>query len=142
MTTQTPMTAEQVFDGHAFRSNDGREGTTYFFDGHFTADQIATQYYDLYPEHRTDFPYKVDTSSVRHAWHVFTAHEDTCYLIADADPADPFTQEELVDPTFCSCQAYQALAHEGTGYEHRHPHEALESTPGAIAVTWVDIPMA
>jgi hypothetical protein len=139
MTTQTPMTAEEVFAGHDFRTNQGREGTEYFFPGHLTADQIADTYYALYPEHRTNFPYAVKPGSIRHAWHVFTAHEDHCYLIADNDPDDPFTLDELRDFVFCTCAAYQALAHEGTGYEHRHPHHATDAQDGAIAVTWVTI---
>lgn len=139
MTTQTPMTAEEVFAGHDFRTNDGREGCDFYFRGHLTADQISETYYALYPEHRTEFPYNVDPDSVRHAWHRFTAHEDTCYLIASNDPEDPFTPDELRDPMFCSCQASQNMQHEGTGYEHRHPYPATAGQDGAIAVTWATI---
>jgi hypothetical protein len=139
VTRPTPMTEAEVFDGYDFRTNDGREGFEHFFRGHLNADQIAEVYYALYPEHRTEFPYTIDTDSIRHAWHTFTAHEDTCYLIADADPEDPFEPDDFNDSTFCSCKAHQALAHEGTGYEYRHPHDAVAVTPGAIAVTWVTI---
>lgn len=139
MTTQTPMTVQQVFDGHDFRTNQGREGTDYYFNGHLTADQIADTYYTLYPEHRTEFPYAVDRDSIQYAWHLFTAHEDTCYLITADDPDEPFQPDDFRDTTFCTCEAYQALAYEGSGYEHRHPHPATQGQSGAVAVTWVTI---
>ncbi|MGW5694530.1 hypothetical protein ACWEWX_27385 [Streptomyces asiaticus] len=138
MTTQTPMTAEKVFDGCDFRASEGRDGTVFFFNGHLTTDQITDRYFAIYPEHRTQYPYAVDPDSVQHAWHLFTAHEDTCYLIAEADPDDPFTDDELSDPTFCSCAAMDNLE-AGTGYEYRHPYPAEAGQPGAVPVTWATI---
>ncbi|TQE33110.1 hypothetical protein [Streptomyces ipomoeae] len=139
MTTQTPMTVDAAFAGHTFRTNEGREGTTYFFNGHLTIEEVTKQYFELYPEHRVEYPYRVDGKSLRHAWHVFTAHEDDCYLITDDDPDEPFTPDDFENPTFCTCEAYQALAYDGTGYEYRHPHDATADTKGSIPVTWVTI---
>jgi hypothetical protein len=136
------MTLDAVFDGSDFRTNEGREGTTYFFNGHLTAEQVAEKYYAVYPEHRAQFPYVVVADSIRHEWHVFTAHEDDCYLIADADPDDPFDPDDFLDPTFCTCEAFQALAYDGTGYEYRHPHPASADADHSIPVTWVSITMA
>ncbi|MGY0065130.1 hypothetical protein ACWY4P_53415 (plasmid) [Streptomyces sp. LZ34] len=138
MTTQTPMTAEEVFAGYDFRTNQGREGAEFFFNGHLTPDQIAETYYATYPEHRTEFPYAVDTASVRHTWHLFTAHEDDCYLIAEDHPSDPFEPDDFFDSALCSCAANAGLE-DGPGYEHRHPHPAAPEQPGAVAVTWVTI---
>ncbi|MGW2223818.1 hypothetical protein [Streptomyces formicae] len=137
MTTQQPMTRETVFDGFGFRTNDGCERVTYFFDGHLDAEQIAELYFATYPEHRAQYPHAVDVESVRHAWHVFTYHEDDCYLVAAFDPQDPFTDDDYF---LCSCVA-SGGREEGASYEHREPHPASEHTPGAIPVTWVDIPM-
>ena len=138
MTIQTPLNTEQTFDGRDFRTNDGREGDTFFFNGHLTPEQIAETYYATFPEHRTQFPYKVDPGSIQHAWHRFTAHEDTCYLIAEADPDDPTQPDDFFDPTLCSCTARASLD-EGPGYEHRHPHPADAGQPGAIPITWATI---
>lgn len=44
MPTQTPMTVEEVFAGYDFRTNGDREGTTFYFNGHLTAEQVATTY--------------------------------------------------------------------------------------------------
>ncbi|MFD9056190.1 hypothetical protein ACFWCM_12820 [Streptomyces albidoflavus] len=141
MTTQTPMTTEAVFDGLPFRTNLGREGTRHYFNGHLTPDQIAHTYYELYPDHRTDHPHTIDTNSIEHAWHQFTAHEDTCALITDEDPDDPWTDEDYLDPTFCTCNAGPGLD-DGKGYEYREPHPASAGQPGAVAVTWVNIHLA
>lgn len=136
MTTQAPMTVEKVFDGYDFRS-EHREETEHFFPGHLAAGQIESIYFGLYPEHRAAWPYTVDASSIRHAWHVFTAHEDTCWLITDNDPEDPYTDDDYM---LCTCHAaYNADDNTGSGYEYRHPHPATPDTPGAIPVTWVTI---
>ncbi|MFI0822295.1 hypothetical protein ACH4TX_42020 [Streptomyces sp. NPDC021098] len=134
MTTQAPLTVEQVFDGLSFRTNDGRDGTEFFFRGHLGADLVADRYYATFPEHRIRYPHAVDASSIRHEWHLFTVHEDTCYLAteAPADDADDF------DPTLCSCSAAPSFD-AGPGYEHRHPHPAAPGQPGAIPVTWATI---
>lgn len=138
MTTQTPMTPEEVFTGLNFRTNDGRQGDTFYFNGHLDAEQVAETYYAAYPEHRTRFPYAIETGSIRRAWHRFTLHEDDCYLIACADQDQPFQPDDFFDPTICSCSAAPSFD-AGTGYEHRHPHPAAPGQPGAIAVTWAAI---
>lgn len=138
MTAQTPMTPSAVFEGQDFRTNEGRTGCRFYFDGHLTADQIEAAYFTLWPEHRTEYPYTVAQDSIRPSWHVFTEHEDTCYLIAAADPDDPFEPDDYRDATFCSCEAGPGLD-DGSGYEYRHPHPAAGDTPGAIPVTWVTI---
>lgn len=136
MTTQTPMTATDVFDGYDFRTNGGREGTSFYFRGHLTAKEITATYSRTYPNPEATGSYTLATATARHAWHVFTEHEDTCYLIACADPADPFDMNRDYD--LCSCEAAQARQYDGRGYEYRHPHPAVASTPGAIPVTWVE----
>lgn len=143
MITQTPtsqpaMTVEEVFDGYDFRTNHGREGVRHYFRGHVNADQIDALYFELYPEHRTEYPYKVDATSILQTWTVFTVHEDNCYLAKD-DSEDPFTEEEYLGVLLCTCEAVQLRTHEGTGYEYRHPHPADEGTPGSVPVTWVTI---
>lgn len=137
MTTQTPMTPEEVFTGLNFRTNDGREGCDFFFCGHLTAEQVDELYYAAYPEHRARYPYAIETGSIRHAWHRFTLHEDDCYLIAGAADA-PFQPDDFFDPTICSCSAAPSFD-AGPGYEHRHPSPAAPGQPGAIAVTWATI---
>lgn len=141
MTIQTPMTAEQVFDGHDFRTNEGREGDRYYFSGHLSADRVADLYFALYPEHKTDFPYEVVKDGMERTWHVFTTHEDGCYLIAGADPDDPFEPDEFFDSSLCSCKAQQGFE-EHPSYYYRHPHPATVDTPGRIPVTWVTIQVA
>lgn len=138
MTTQTPLTAAEVFTGLNFRTNDGREGCDFFFCGHLTAEQVAETYYAAYPEHRTRHPYAIETGSIRRAWHRFTLHEDDCYLIAGGDPEMWPDPDDFFDPTLCSCAA-RASFDAGPGYEHRHPHPAAPGQPGAIAVTWATI---
>lgn len=133
MTAQTPMTAAEVFDGYDFRTNGGRWGSRFFFNGHLTAKELVEKYRLTHPE--SEWTYTLDTTTARHAWQVFTPHEDTCYLVTDADPDDPFTAD---DYDLCTCETYQCLEHEGSGYEYRHPHPATAGTPGAIPVTWVD----
>lgn len=135
MTAQTPMTASQVFGGYDFRTNGGREGTRYYFNGHLTANQIADAYRRVYPNPVASGSYTLDTPTARHAWQVFTEHEDTCYLVARADTDGPFGPDDYF---LCSCNAAQSRQHDGSGYEYRHPHPATARTPGAIPVTWVD----
>ncbi|MFD5386329.1 hypothetical protein ACFWMG_15535 [Streptomyces sp. NPDC127074] len=126
-TTQMPMTVEQVFAGATFRTNEGGQGTEFFFRGHLTAGQVAEVYFATYPEHRSRYPYAVEPGSVRREWHLFTAHEDDCYL-AEGD----------LDPILCTCAARAGLEG-GSGYEYRHPHPATPGQPGAVAVTWAAI---
>jgi hypothetical protein len=132
------MAVQQVFDGYDFRTNDGRNSTEFFFNGHLTVDQIAETYYAAHPEHRTEYPYAVGPGSIRHAWHLFTLHEDTCYLIAEADPGQPFEPDEFFDPILCSCAAAASLDDDPSRH-HRHPHPAAPGQPGAVPVTWVTI---
>jgi hypothetical protein len=129
VTDQTPLTAKHVFAGYTFRTNDGRNSSDFFFRGHLTVDQVAETYFATFPEHRTQYPYAVDPGSVRHEWHLFTAHEDTCYLAAEDDG---------FDPSLCTCAARAGLEH-SPGYKYRHPHPATPGQPGAIAVTWAAI---
>ena len=135
MPTQTPMTVAEVFAGYDFRTNGGREGTTFYFNGHLAAKQITDTYSRTYPNPEATGSYTLDTTTARHAWHVFTAHQDDCYLIARANPNDPFGHDDYM---LCSCRAAQSREHDGRGYEYRHPHPATNRTPGAIPVTWVD----
>lgn len=130
VTAQTPMTAEAVFEGRAFRTNEGHHAAEFYFRGHLTADQVAEVYYATFPEHRSRHPYAVEPGSVRHEWHLFTAHEDDCYLAED-NPDD-------VDPFLCTCAAHASLDL-GPGYEYRRPHPAAPGQPGAVAVTWASI---
>jgi hypothetical protein len=127
------MTADEVFDGYDFRTNGGREGTTFYFRGHLTAEEIAATYSRTYPNPEATGSYRIDAASGRHAWHVFTQHEDGCYLIAAAD--GPFDLDRDYD--LCTCKAAQSRQNDGRGYEYRHPHPATKRTPGAIPVTWV-----
>lgn len=138
MTTQTPMTVEAVFEGYDSRTNEGREGDRHFFSGHLDFEQISALYFSVYPEHRAQFPYVVGAGGIEHAWHVFTLHEDDCYLIAGADLDDPFDSDELLSASLCSCAAQQGFE-DHPSYYHRHPHPATAATPGAIPVTWVTI---
>ncbi|MGW7688910.1 hypothetical protein ACWGMA_08450 [Streptomyces asiaticus] len=131
--TQTPMTAKQVFAGATFRTNEGHQGAEFYFRGHLAPDQVAETYYATFSEHRNQYPYAVEAGSIRHEWHLFTGHEDTCYLAED-DPSN-------VDPFLCTCAARAGLE-EGPGYEYRHPHPAAPGQPGAIAVTWATIQAA
>lgn len=131
-----PMTADVVFDGYDFRTNQGREGTTYFFRGHLTAKEITDTYSRTYPNPEATGTYTLDTTTARRAWHVFTAHEDDCYLIACAEKDGPFDLDR--DYFLCSCKAAHNRECDGRGYEYRHPHPATASTPGAIPVTWVE----
>lgn len=136
MTAQTPMTAAAVFDGYDFRTNGGREGDTFYFNGHLTAEEIADRYRLVYPDPEDSCSYTLDTATGHHAWHVFTEHEDTCYLSPGADEYGPFGPEQY---DLCTCEALQCREHEGRGYEYRHPHPATADTPGAIPATWVTI---
>jgi hypothetical protein len=136
---QTPMSIGDAFNGFDFRTNEGPEGTDYFFAGHLTAVQIAETYYAIYPEHRTRFPYTVDPGSVRHTWTRFTEHADDCYLVTGDEEPGPLNFEEF----YICCTCHSAGNSEvGTGYEYRHAHPATEGQSGAIPVTWVSIPMA
>lgn len=135
MTAQSPMTAEEVFDGYDFRTNGGREGTIFYFRGHLAAEEIATTYNRTYPNPETTGSYRIDASTARHAWHVFTPHEDTCYLAAGFDEYGPFGPR---DYDLCTCKAAHNRTCDGRGYEYRHPYPAAKGTPGAIPVTWVD----
>lgn len=140
MTTQMPMGIGEVFNGQDFRTNEGPEGTDYFFAGHLTATQIAQRYLTTYPEHRTQCPYTVDESSVRQAWHQFTAHADDCYLVTgDDEEPGPLDAEAFYD--LCTC-ASADNDNMGSGYEYRHAHPAQEGQRSAIPVTWVSITMA
>lgn len=135
MTTQPPMTADAVFDGYDFRTNQGREGTAFYFRGHLTAKEIADRYGRVYPNPEATGSYTLDAATARRAWHVFTAHEDDCYLSPGADEYGPFGPEQY---DLCSCTAAHNRECDGRGYEYRHPHLATARTPGAIPVTWVD----
>ncbi|MFJ6566614.1 hypothetical protein ACIQNU_04290 [Streptomyces sp. NPDC091292] len=138
MTSQTPMSVEQVFDGYDFRTNEGPESTDYFFNGHLAAVQIADLYYAIYPEHRAEYPYVVDADSIRQTWQQFTAHADNCYLVTgDDEEPGPLDFDEFFILCTCESSANEDL---GTGYEHRHVHASQEGQPGAIPVTWVSIP--
>lgn len=136
MTAQTPMTTAIVFDGYDFRTNQGREGATFYFRGHLTAEEIVATYSRTYPNPEHTGSYTVDTATARHAWHVFTAHEDDCYLSPGGDEYGPFDLDR--DYFLCSCKAAHNRECDGRGYEYRHPHPAIASTPGAVPVTWVD----
>jgi hypothetical protein len=135
MTTQRPMTAEAVFDGYDFRTNGGPEGTTFYFSGHLTAKEIVEKYRLVYPGPEASRSYTLDTATASRAWHVFTEHEDICYLSRGADEYGPLTPD---DYSLCSCEAAHNRECDGRGYEYRHPHPATKSTPGALPVTWVD----
>lgn len=136
MPTQTPMTAEAVFAGYDFRTNGGREGTTFYFNGHLTAEQVATTYSRTYPNPGAIGAYSLDPATARHAWHVFTEHEDDCYLAPGGDEYGPFDLNRDYD--LCTCTAAHNRQNDGRGYEYRHPHRATPSTPGAIPITWVN----
>jgi hypothetical protein len=113
VTTQTAMTVEKVFDGYDFRTNQGREGSSYYFPGHLAVEEIADKYFGVYPEHRTRFPYRIDPDSIRHAWHVFTPHEDDCYLASGADEYGPFGSDDYF---LCSCTAAHNRECDGRGH--------------------------
>lgn len=138
-TVQQPMTREQAFAGYPFRTNEGPEAQHYYFDGHFTPEQITDLYYEVYPDHRPGqvVPHTVDCDTVRTAWAVFTAHADYCYLTTGDDdedgPLDPDLHYDL-----CTCPA-QSNDELGTGWEHREIREATTAIPGALPVTWVTV---
>lgn len=135
MTTQSPMTVAEVFAGYDFRTNGGREGTTFYFRGHLTAEEITNTYSRTYPNPVAAGAYTLNADTACHAWHVFTPHEEACYLASGADEYGPFGPDDYF---LCSCTAAHNRECDGRGYEYRHPHPATKRTSGAIPVTWVD----
>ncbi|HTE56990.1 MAG TPA: hypothetical protein VK698_39325 [Kofleriaceae bacterium] len=130
--TLTPLTADEVFEGGAFRSDGGLDEGRWFFRGHLTAGQVDKVYFEAYPEQR--FPDVLDADSVEQVWQVFTAHGDDCYLVGENNSDTPFTDTDCM---LCTCESGPAMDHDGV--EYRHPHKADATTPGAIAVTWATI---